>query len=51
MMKDFYLVSWRDIAINLAAIGATWAVLSLTKLPSPVIVLAWLLAGWLVLVL
>src|ERR1700722_4042250 len=49
MMKDFYLVSWTDITINLAVIGVTWAVLSLTRLPSPVIVLAWLLAGWLVL--
>jgi chromate transporter len=46
MMKDFYLVSWKDIAINLAAIGITWALLSLTRLPSPVIVGIWLLLGW-----
>jgi chromate transporter len=46
MMKDFYLVSWKDIAINLAAIAITWALLSLTRLPSPVIVVIWLLLGW-----
>ena len=49
MMKDFYLVSWKDITINLAVTGATWALLSLTRLPSPLIVLIWLLLGWLVL--
>jgi hypothetical protein len=32
-------------------IGATWALLNFTRLPSPVIVLVWLLAGWLVLVI
>jgi chromate transporter len=51
MMKDFYLVSWKDITINLVVIGATWALLNFTRLPSPVIVLVWLLAGWLVLVI
>jgi chromate transporter len=49
MMKDFYLVSWKDITINLAVIGATWALLSLTRLPTPLIVLIWLLLGWVVL--
>ncbi len=49
MMKDFYLVSWTDIAINLAFIGTTWALRSLTRWPSPFIVLAWLVAGRLVL--
>ena len=49
MMKDFYLVGWKDIAINLGVIGITWALLSLTRLPSPVIVLIWLAIGWLVL--
>jgi chromate transporter len=47
MMKDFYLVGWRDIAINLGVIGVTWALLSLTRLPSPVIVMIWLAVGWL----
>jgi len=49
MMKDFYLVGWKDIAINLGVIGITWALLSLTRLPSPVIVMIWLAIGWLVL--
>ncbi len=50
MMKDFYLVSWTDISINLAVIGATWALLNWTRLPSPLIVMIWLLLGWLFLV-
>jgi chromate transporter len=49
MMKDFYLVSWGAIAVNLGVIGATWALLQFTKLPSPVIVLLWLGIGWLAL--
>ena len=49
MMKDFYLVSWKDITINLAVIGVTWGLLSLTRLPTPLIVLIWLLLGWVVL--
>jgi chromate transporter len=51
MMRDFYPGSWKDIAISLAAIGATWALLSLTRLPSPVIVVIWLVLGWAVLVI
>ena len=50
MMKDFYLVSWTDITINLAVIGATWALLNWTRLPSPLIVMIWLLLGWVFLV-
>jgi chromate transporter len=49
MMKDFYLVSWKDITVNLVVIGVTWALLSLTRLPTPLIVLIWLLLGWVVL--
>src|ERR1700761_8736130 len=45
MMKDFYLVSWKDITINLLVIGITWALLNWTRLPSPIIVLIWLMAG------
>ena len=50
MMKDFYLVSWTDIGINLVVIGATWALLNWTRLPSPIIVMIWLFLGWLFLV-
>src|SRR6201996_7814727 len=51
MMKDFYFVSWRDMLINLSVTGATWLLLSTTKLPSPVIVVIWLLMGWVVMVI
>ena len=50
MMKDFYLVSWKDITINLLVIGITWALLNWTRLPSPIIVMIWLFLGWLFLV-
>jgi chromate transporter len=46
MMKDLWQDGWRDIGINLGVIGATWALLSFTRLPSPVIVLIWLAVGW-----
>ncbi len=46
MMKDFYLVGWKDITINLAVIGITWGLLNWTRLPSPLIVMIWLLLGW-----
>jgi chromate transporter len=50
MMKDLWQDGWRDIGINLGVIAATWGLLSLTRLPSPVIVLIWLAMGWLVMV-
>jgi chromate transporter len=51
MMKDLWLDGWRDIAINLGAIAVTWALLSFSRLPSPVIVLIWLALGWLMMML
>ncbi len=50
MMNDLWQDSWRDIGINLGVIAATWALLSFSRLPSPVIVLIWLLMGWLMMV-
>ncbi len=50
MMKDFYTASWKDIFLNLAVIAATWALLNYTRLPSPLIVMVWLLLGWIVFV-
>jgi chromate transporter len=49
MMKDFYTASWKDILLNLGVIAATWSLLNFTRLPSPLIVLIWILLGWLVL--
>jgi chromate transporter len=46
MMKDLSSQGGTDIAINIAAVAATWALLRFTKLPSPVIVAIWLLLGW-----
>ncbi len=46
MMKDLWQDGWKDIGINLGVIGATWALLSFSRLPSPVIVLIWLAVGW-----
>ncbi|HLI93405.1 MAG TPA: chromate transporter, partial [Puia sp.] len=51
MMKDLWQNNWTEIGIGLGVIAATWALLSLTRLPSPVIVLIWLALGWLVMVL
>jgi chromate transporter len=50
MMKDLWQDGWKDIGINLGVIGATWALLSFSRLPSPVIVLIWLAMGWLMMV-
>jgi chromate transporter len=50
MMKDFADNSWKDIALGLAAIVVTWALLNFTRLPSPVIVMIWLAMGWVALV-
>lgn len=46
MMKDFPSASLRDIALNLTVIAATWALLSYSRLPSPVIVGIWMALGW-----
>jgi chromate transporter len=46
MMKDFQTARWGDILLNLAVIGATWALLNYSRLPSPVIVVIWLALGW-----
>ena len=46
MMKDLQTALWSDIFLNLAVITVTWALLSYTKLPSPVIVVIWLGLGW-----
>ena len=51
MMKDLWQDGWAAIGINLGVIGATWALLSFSRLPSPVIVLIWLAVGWLMMVL
>lgn len=50
MMKDFASDSWRDIFLNLGVIVVTWALLNYTRLPSPLIVMVWLLLGWVILV-
>jgi chromate transporter len=50
MMKDFAADSWRDIFLNLGVIVVTWALLNFTRLPSPLIVMIWILLGWIILV-
>ena len=51
MMKDLWQDGWKDIGINLCVIAATWALLSFSRLPSPVIVLIWMSVGWLMMAL
>jgi chromate transporter len=51
MMKDLWQDGWKNIGINLGVIGVTWALLSFSRLPSPLIVLIWLAVGWLMMVL
>lgn len=46
MMRDFYTVTWKAMCINLGVIAITWGLLNFSRLPSPVIVLVWLLSGW-----
>ncbi len=46
MVKDLSMNSWKDIMLNIAVIVGTWSMLKFTRLPSPVIVLAWLVLGW-----
>lgn len=45
MMGDLRTSSWTDIVLKLVVISTTWLLLNSSKLPSPVIVLIWLLAG------
>jgi chromate transporter len=47
MMRDVSVIGFHTVSIvNLAVIAGTWAMLSFTKLPSPVIVMICLLLGW-----
>ncbi|NML19971.1 chromate transporter [Pseudoflavitalea sp. G-6-1-2] len=47
MMKDISITEFKTVSlINIGVILGTWAVLSFTKLPSPVIVLICFLLGW-----
>lgn len=49
MEKDFSMSSWREIVMGLGVTAATWALLTFTRLPSPVIVMIWLGLGGLML--
>jgi chromate transporter len=46
MMKDLDMSNWKDFLLNTAVIGGTWSLLRFTRLPSPVIVMAYLALGW-----
>lgn len=46
MMNDLTMTNLRDFSLNTVVIAGTWALLRFTKLPSPVIVLICLAAGW-----
>jgi chromate transporter len=47
MMKDISLTEFKTVSLlNLGVIVSTWLLLSLTRLPSPIIVLICLLLGW-----
>ena len=49
MMRDISIIDFKTISfLNLCVIAGTWILLTLTKLPSPVIVLICLTFGWLV---
>jgi len=45
MMKDLQTASWTDIILKLTVITGTWCLLNFSRLPSPLIVLIWLVAG------
>ncbi len=47
MMKDIAITGWKDFFIAVIVTVATWLLLNFSKLPSPVIVMLCLLAGWL----
>jgi len=51
MLKDFSMGSWKDIIMGLGVIIATWALLTYSRLPSPVIVMIWLGLGGVALLL
>jgi chromate transporter len=47
MMKDISLTEFKTVSVlNLGVIASTWLLLSLTRIPSPVIVLICLALGW-----
>jgi len=47
MMKDITLTEFKTVSVlNIGIIISTWILLSFTRLPSPVIVLIYLLLGW-----
>jgi chromate transporter len=46
MMKDISVTGWQVILLNIGVIVGTWLFLSYSRLPTPVIVLACLLLGW-----
>jgi len=48
MMKDISFSDWRTTGLNIAVVAGTWLFLSFSKLPSPIIVFACLLLGWLI---
>jgi len=46
MMKDISVTGWQIILLNIMVIVGTWLFLTYSRLPTPVIVLACLLLGW-----
>ena len=46
MMKDISVTGWQVILLKIGVIVGTWLFLSYSRLPTPVIVLACLLLGW-----
>jgi len=46
MMKDISVTGWQIILLNIVVIVGTWLFLTYSRLPTPVIVLACLLLGW-----
>jgi chromate transporter len=46
MMKDISLVDWKTSVIGFGVVLGTWLALNYSRLPSPVIVCACLLLGW-----
>ena len=46
MMKDVSVTNWEIILLNIIVMVGTWAFLSYSKLPSPVIVMFCLILGW-----
>jgi len=46
MVKDVSVTDWKIILLNIIVMAGTWAFLSYSKLPTPVIVLLCLVMGW-----